>query len=65
MTMKRMYDDSDLMPMKSKITKKYHEKKHWSDHDIQSEEIRVRRKVKYGVFSLMDQETRLDVYEEM
>lgn len=51
MAKKSMYDYSESMETKIKISKKHNEKKQWTEHDIQSEEIRIRRKQKYGMLS--------------
>lgn len=52
MDYKGVYEFGEGMPMKLKINKKGHGKKIWKAQDIQSEEIRQKRRVKYEIFTI-------------
>lgn len=52
MDYKGVYEFGEGMPMKLKISKKSQGKKIWKAQDIQSEEIRHKRRVKYEIFTI-------------
>lgn len=47
MEIKDYSESTELMPKKGKISKKTQGKRNWNVKDVQAEEIRYKRKVKY------------------